>query len=115
MNEIQLTQRIRQMVKREFPWVYVQRVSDKFISGVPDLRLIAHGMSADLEVKTATGKTTRIQNWTMDKIREAGGAVGVVRSVEEARVWLTRFSKEARRRSEIMHDIDGRTFSDNAS
>lgn len=111
-GEVPLTGRIRLMVKREFPEVYIQRVSDKFLAGLPDLRLIAYGFSGDLEVKTThkRSKTSKIQDKVLEWIDQAGGARGVVRSVEEARLWVRKFSTESRMKAEVLESIMGRTY-----
>ena len=93
MNEITLTANIRKMLKREFPAMYVQRVSDKFLSGIPDLRVISYGLSGDIEVKIGRGKTSPIQNKILEYIAKAGGAWCVVYSVEDARVFALKLQK----------------------
>ena len=94
MNEIQLTAKIKVMIRREFPGVYVQRVSDKFLSGLPDLRVICFGLSGDLEIKLpGKGKASRpseIQEKVMEWITAAGGSCAVAQSVDEARLWMHR-------------------------
>ena len=102
MNEIALTRNIRIMLKREFPAMYVQRVSDKFLSGLPDLRLISHGLSGDIEVKISSsqwnraGRVSPIQAKILENIAKAGGAQAVVFSVEEARLFAVRLQSAGR-------------------
>lgn len=93
-REIRLTGRIQAMLKKEFPHLYVQRVSDKFLSGLPDLRVICLGFSGDVEIKTSEkrSKPSAIQLKVHEWIRAAGGEVVVVRSVDEARAWAQEFS-----------------------
>ena len=93
MNEITLTANIRKMLKREFPAMYVQRVSDKFLSGLPDLRLISYGLSGDIEVKFNGGRTSPIQDKVLENIAKAGGAFTVVYSIEEARLFAVRLQR----------------------
>ena len=94
MNEIELTRKIKIMIMREFPGTYIQRVSDKFLSGLPDLRVICFGLSGDLEVKLpGKGKQSEpseIQKKVLEWIRAAGGTCGVAKSVDEARLWMSR-------------------------
>lgn len=96
MNELVLTQKIKEMIRDEFPGTYVQRVSDRFLSGIPDLRVICFGLSGDLEVKIGKGKVAPIQYKVLERIQRAGGYVGIVRSVDEARVWMYKLHKKGR-------------------
>ncbi len=100
MNEIDLTRKIKKMIEAEFPMMYVQRVSDKFLAGLADLRLVCYGLSGDLEIKLpGKGKRSEpdpIQKKVLEWIEASGGFTGVAKSVEEARLWAHRFYKKAR-------------------
>ena len=99
VNEIELTQKIKNMIKREFPDAYIQRVSDRFLSGIPDLRVISYGLSGDIEVKlpnSKASKTSAIQDKILEYISAAGGAVAVVKSVDEARIFMIRLQRKGR-------------------
>jgi hypothetical protein len=52
-------------------------------SGLPDIVCCYKGRFIGLEVKTDKGKTTVLQEVTLRRIRNAGGIVAVVRSVDE--------------------------------
>lgn len=54
-------------------------------AGVPDIIACIDGRFYAFEVKTATGKTTAIQNATIRKILACGGTAVVVHSVDEVR------------------------------
>ena len=54
-------------------------------AGVPDIIACIGGRFYAFEVKTATGKTTALQNATIRKILACGGMAVVVRSVDEVR------------------------------
>jgi hypothetical protein len=54
-------------------------------AGLPDLVICFKGRFAALEVKTATGKPTVLQEITLDRIRKAGGIAEIVRSVGEVK------------------------------
>lgn len=97
MNEITLTANIRKMLKREFPKMYVQRVSDKFLSGLPDLRLISGGLSGDIEVKFGSGRVKPIQRKILDYISQAGGVWCVVYSIEGARLFAHELERDGQR------------------
>lgn len=57
-------------------------------AGLPDIHVCYHGLAVYLEVKTATGKASPLQEHTIDLIRAAGGVAVVVRSVDEVRSLL---------------------------
>ena len=54
-------------------------------AGIPDIIACVDGRFYAFEVKTETGKPTKLQEATIRKILKAGGAAVVVRSVEEVR------------------------------
>ena len=57
-------------------------------AGIPDIIACINGRFFGFEVKTATGKTTGLQNAAIRKINEAGGTAVVVRSVAEVKTVL---------------------------
>lgn len=54
-------------------------------SGIPDIIVCWDGRFYAFEVKTETGRPTKLQEAVIRKIKAAGGAVAVVRSVDEVR------------------------------
>jgi hypothetical protein len=54
-------------------------------AGIPDIIACIGGRFFAFEVKTSTGKTTKLQEATIRKILSCGGTVSVVRSVDEVR------------------------------
>jgi len=57
-------------------------------AGIPDIIACVNGRFVALEVKTQSGKATKLQEATIKKILNAGGVAAVVRSVDEVRVIL---------------------------
>jgi VRR-NUC domain. len=53
-------------------------------AGIPDIIACINGRFVAFEVKTQVGKTTKIQEITIQKIKDAGGNAYVVRSVDQA-------------------------------
>lgn len=104
MNELNLTRKIQLMIRREFPSTYVQRVSDRFLSGIPDLRVICFGLSGDIEIKLpGKGKNSDpspIQKKILERISAAGGHCGVVRSVNDAYLFMNRLYEKGRQHNE---------------
>lgn len=103
-NELVLTAKIKVMIRREFPGTYVQRTSDRFLSGIPDLRVICFGLSGDIEVKLpGKGKQSEpspIQKKVLEMISAAGGHWGVVKTVDEARDFMRSLYEKGRQHNE---------------
>ena len=54
-------------------------------AGIPDIIGCYHGQFVAFEVKSQTGRLTKLQKYTMNKIYEAGGTAEIVRSVKETK------------------------------
>ncbi len=54
-------------------------------AGIPDIIACVDGRFYGFEVKTETGKPTKLQEATIRKILKAGGTALIVRSVNEVR------------------------------
>ncbi len=52
-------------------------------AGIPDIIACVDGRFVAFEVKTETGRLSRLQEITLSRIRDAGGRAYVVRSAEE--------------------------------
>lgn len=59
-------------------------------AGIPDIIICLDGRFIALEVKTAKGKVSILQQVTLRKIKNAGGIAEVVRSVEEVKKIIER-------------------------
>ena len=57
-------------------------------NGIPDIICCYRGRFVALEVKTDTGKPTRLQEAVIRKINHAGGCALIVRSVEDVKAAL---------------------------
>ncbi|MCL2194343.1 MAG: VRR-NUC domain-containing protein [Oscillospiraceae bacterium] len=57
-------------------------------AGLPDIICCYRGRFVAFEVKTATGKPTKLQNHTIAKIKAAKGEAFIVRSVQEVQAIL---------------------------
>ena len=57
-------------------------------AGLPDIMCCIGGRFVAFEVKTPGGRTTGLQEATLYRIRNAGGAAHVVRSLDEAKTAL---------------------------
>lgn len=54
-------------------------------AGIPDIIACINGRFYGFEVKTEDGRTTKLQESTIRKIKNAGGIALVVRSVDEVK------------------------------
>jgi len=60
------------------------------VAGLPDIICCIGGRFVAFEVKTESGKLTKLQEVTIAKINAAGGSAYVVRSVDEVKVIVER-------------------------
>lgn len=59
------------------------------VAGISDVIACVDGRFYAFEVKTAVGRTTKLQDATIRKILDAGGTAVVVRSVDEVRAVIS--------------------------
>lgn len=64
---------------------HVIKFSDRFRAGIPDLYAVRDGRGYWLEVKAADGRVSKIQEYEIKQLREAGATAHVVRSIEDVR------------------------------
>ena len=84
MLEREIISQIRNYLKTVSDCYYFKNHGGAFgQGGLPDLCLCLGGRFIALEVKTERGKTTVLQQMTLNKIRKAGGVAEVVRSVDD--------------------------------
>lgn len=94
-SEAGVVKAIQRAVSREYPgaWILKTVGGPRQASGVPDLLLCVEGRFIGLEVKYqrpgeslqhALGRATRLQEYQLRAIREAGGVARVVTTVEDA-------------------------------
>jgi hypothetical protein len=98
MAETTIKNNILRMIRKEFPEVWAYKASDRFQSGIPDILMCVGNDStfAAIEVKTATGRVSEIQKYTIEKIKSVGGYACVCRSVDEARKFIWEVIKHGR-------------------
>lgn len=84
MTEQRLKSIVVRNIKREFPSVWSFKCSDRFISGIPDIIGCLNGRFFAIELKTVSGKLSKIQEHVKRLIERSGGAYAVCRSWEEA-------------------------------
>lgn len=84
--ETKIVTKIREALEIEFPESYFRKIHGNPYQhvGIPDLIGCVQGLFIGLEVKTDTGKTSKIQDIEGQLIIKAGGIHGVVTSPDEA-------------------------------
>ena len=82
MTETQLKVKVLKHIKRKYPNAWCYKTSDKFRSGVPDLLVLYKGKLLAMELKSAKGKTSKLQDWTLAQILIAGGKIGVCSTID---------------------------------
>jgi Holliday junction resolvase len=96
MNEAEIVNRIKAYLKTlEGCFAWKEHGGIYGTGGIPDIIVCFNGRFIAFECKTETGKTTALQAITINKIREAGGVAGVVRSVDEAKAILNKLQNNS--------------------
>lgn len=94
MREKAIENKIKQYLKTvEYLYFFKEHGGLYGTAGVPDIICCYKGQFIALEVKAPDGKATALQDATIKRIRKAGGVAEVVRSVEEAKEIITKFTK----------------------
>jgi hypothetical protein len=84
MTEKNLTNRILKYLKSKDYCFYFKEHGGRFgTSGIPDIICCFHGRFIAFEVKTQSGKLTKIQEITIQRINDAKGKAYKVTSLEE--------------------------------
>lgn len=95
MTETQLKNKVLAMIKKEFPNCFVWKINDKTTSGIPDLLVILRGIITFIELKVPGGKTSKIQDYQIQRIMMAGGRAYMADSVDRVKGILYSAMKEA--------------------
>jgi len=80
-----LVKKISVWLKKEGIWHFKVHGSPMQMAGIPDIIAVVYGKAVFIEVKTATGVVSKIQDHVMTNIARAGAVVGVARCLEEAK------------------------------
>ena len=64
-------------------------------AGIPDIIACLHGRFVAFEVKTESGKLSKLQEITIQRIKEAGGKAFTVRSAAQVAAILKQLEDEA--------------------
>lgn len=85
VSESQLQSNVLRMLKKDYPAAWVWKISDRWVSGLPDLFIISGGRHVFIELKRPGCKLEKIQSFVNKKIVQAGGEGFVCQSVDEVK------------------------------
>ena len=85
MRETELKNKIMRYLKRAYPGIWAYKTCDKFTSGIPDIIGCMNGKLFALELKSKEGRATKLQEYTIRRIRRAGGLASVCYSLEDVK------------------------------
>lgn len=71
---------VRYTLRNHLPGVYIANIHQSMYShkGIPDLLVCYKGLFIGIEVKTETGRTSKLQNIELKKIEDADGITMVI-------------------------------------
>jgi len=88
-EEKRIENSIKQWLEANNCWlIKVQGGSNAPSTGVPDILTCIKGRFVAIEVKTPTGRLTKIQQYQMDQINKSGGVAFVATSLADVRMEL---------------------------
>ena len=65
--------------------IYARKLHDMYTAGLGDILVIIDGAAIFIELKSDTGKLSKIQAWEAARVREAGGIYCVCRTLEQVK------------------------------
>ncbi len=84
MTETQLKIKVLKYLK-SIPNSYTMKLSDRWVAGYPDVLFILNGKAIFFELKSPTGKVTKLQFWTMEQLHKAGAETYVIYELEQVK------------------------------
>lgn len=82
LSESQIQSRFIKLLKNTHPDAWVVKLSDKWVSGIPDVLMVKDGVANFYEIKSDRGEVSKIQKETHKQLKEAGASVFIVRLIE---------------------------------
>lgn len=89
MSEKAIVDKIRDHLRKQGFWVLKIHGGPTQTAGIPDLLAVRDGRAFFFEVKTATGKTSRLQVHTIEQLRSFGAVAEIVCSVADVETVLS--------------------------
>lgn len=85
-KETALKIKVFKMLHRDFPDIWVIKLSDRFNAGYPDIiGCLKNGHLFAIELKVHPNKATKLQEHVIKRIKRSGGIAGTAYSVDEVR------------------------------
>lgn len=79
MSETKYKNRVLKILKKELPGAWIYKVSDRFVSGIPDIFILYRGQFAAIELKVGDNPVTRLQEHTLTRLAAAGAITKICR------------------------------------
>ena len=79
LTESQIQSKFIKELRTKCPDGFIVKLSDKWVSGLPDVLMVRNGHAIFYEIKSKKGVVSQIQTETMKAIERAGGLVNIVR------------------------------------
>lgn len=88
MRETTLKLRVLNILKKELPGAFVYKPNDRFRSGIPDILGVYKGRFFAIELKVGKNKATKLQEYTLEQIKNAGGVCCVAYTALKVREFI---------------------------
>ncbi|AFM40305.1 VRR-NUC domain-containing protein [Desulfosporosinus acidiphilus SJ4] len=80
MTEAEFQKQVQEFLRRQGVWYVKYWGGGRFTkAGVPDLLCCVNGWFVGIELKTETGRVSKLQEYNLTKIQESGGQAFVLR------------------------------------
>lgn len=80
MTEAQFQKQVQEFLRSQAIWFVKYWGGGQFTkAGVPDLLCCVNGRFVGIELKTETGRLSKLQEYNLDKIKQSGGQAFVLR------------------------------------
>ena len=82
LSESQIQSKYIKHLKTLHTDAFIVKLSDKWVSGLPDLLMVVGGKAYFYEIKSKNGVVSKIQEQTMIALQKSGAIVNIVRGGE---------------------------------
>ncbi len=88
MLESKFQTKVKAHIKKILPYALVFKLSDRYISGMPDLMVLSDGKVAFMELKAPGGKASKIQEVIIGRMKQQHIAASVCYNIEDVNYCL---------------------------
>lgn len=85
MSEQKLKLKVLKYLKTTYPSAWIYKTADMWTSGIPDILVLYNHKFYAIELKHGKNKPTRLQEFVLQRIKEAGGFAGVCYSMDDVK------------------------------